>query len=217
MHYFMLFVWLMGLLLGGMGLYRVWTRWLSPAGVDWLLFPVTLAGEGAYIVGRKMCHRPAFGGLIGPRRANEDACRYAISGHNGFWIELFSQVLLLAATGAGLTALFYFLGGGITGGLTPAVNSVRGLQAELPTTIPGTLSEFWKFLHTQLTMARQVSTVWADLDWTQWQTPALVYGSICFTVRLGPVRHDQRPLLILVALLVGGCALAGGAIPTFKS
>ncbi|MBT3279768.1 MAG: hypothetical protein HN909_01150 [Phycisphaerales bacterium] len=217
MHYFMLFVWMTGLLLGGMGLYRLWTRWLGPSVVDWFLLPATLVGEGAYIVGRKICKRPAFGGIIGPKRANEDACRYAIAGQNGFLIEFFSEFLTLLAMGCAAAAMFYYLSDSLTSNGAVLWNGVKGQNTSLPGTLPGTWSRFWSFLSDQLDMARRVSGTWVDFDWTNWQNPALIYGSICAAVRLGPVRHDQRPLMLLVMALVGIAAAAGKMAPSFET
>jgi hypothetical protein len=204
MIYAALAMWVILILLTGMGLYRLWARQLGGALVDWLLLPATLAGELAYSAGRMMTGRPAYGGLISPRDASADPCRNAISGRGGFLVSMLASLLVLTASTTAIVLLAKYLDPGVIS--TMAFSDLYiGLDRQLPTG----WSDLWGMAEKQIDLLKGITATWTRLDWTDWHVPLFVYLTGALAIRLGPVRHDQRASLAVAAGIVGLAAIVG--------
>lgn len=211
MKFLTLAFWLILILVTGLGLYRYWTRRLGGAAVDWLMLPATLVGEVAYSAGRLMTGRPAFGGLISPRDVREDACRFAISGKNGFYVSMLSSFLTFILCSLSLASAIKWLG-------QPTVQSLvltQGLPALtlLPKELPLQWGSFWDFLVYQIDLLRRFCEMLSRQDFLKWQTGAFLYLSGIFSVRLGPVRHDWRATIVVGVILAALSSAAATMIP----
>ena len=207
MIYVAMGMWLFLILLTGMGVYRMWTKHLGGAVADWILLPATVMSELAYSAGRLITGRPAYGGIISPQNPSADACRTAISGKGGFPVAMLSSFLVLVVCGVTLGVLGKWMGDGAIGAfVSPDWIFESNL---LPGTIPTGWDAFWNTVTYQVELLRRFCEGWTRLDWGNWPSPVFVYLSICFSVRLGPVRHDWRPTLVVTAMLL--LLLAGAA------
>lgn len=206
-------VWMLLILLTGVGLYRLWGRRVGGAVVDWLLLLATLTGELAYSLGRLITGRPAYGGLISPRDVANDPCRYAISGKGGFLVALLSSLLTLAVTVVLVGLLTHWLGRDVVQSVVTCEIIARLDATCLPKELPTTWDGLWDVIEYQIVLVRRLVKGLAALDWTHWQVPVYVYLSAIFAVRLGPVRHDQRAMLVTAGALLGILALIGTAYP----
>ncbi len=200
MTYLTLACWLVLILVAGLGLYRYWTRRIGGAVVDWLMLPATLVGEIAYSAGRLMTGRPAFGGLISPQDVKEDACRFAITGKNGFPIAMLCSCLTFILCSLALASAIKWLG-------QPVVKSLilsQGLPAltTLPKELPTSWDALWNFFVYQFHLLQRFCKMLTRQDFLQWRTGVFVYLSAVFAVRLGPVRHNWRATIVVGILLI---------------
>ncbi|MBN1553592.1 MAG: hypothetical protein JXA11_02520 [Phycisphaerae bacterium] len=211
MIYGTLGMWLILILVAGIGVYRYWTRRLGGAVVDWLMLPATLVSEAAYSAGRLMTGRPAFGGLISPQDVKEDACRFAISGKHGFFVSMLSSFLALVMGCLALAATTKWLGRGMVHSLI-LPNGLLDLTS-LPKEPPLQWDAFWDFLVYQIVLLRRFCEMIGKQDWLNWRVGLFVYLSAIFSVRLGPVRHDWRATLIVAVILMALLAAVAAAVP----
>ncbi|MCK5114178.1 MAG: hypothetical protein KAR11_05385, partial [Phycisphaerae bacterium] len=168
-------MWLFFILVTATGLYRFWTKCFGGAAVDWVLLPGTLAGELAYNTGRLMTGRPAFAGIISPKDIREDPCRYAISGKNGFPIELFCTVLTMLACGAGLVVSVHYLGENV---IPKVIYELGDLElTAVSKEIPHSWDGAWVLLVDQIKLLRRMCELWGTLDWGDWCVPGFLYFS----------------------------------------
>ncbi|HPS53609.1 MAG TPA: hypothetical protein PLK08_08650, partial [Phycisphaerae bacterium] len=91
----MMIIWCFCIYFTGRGLYRMWSSVIGGAVTDWLMLPATLLSELLYSGGRLMTGRPVYAGIIAPQNVTADPCRVAISGKNGFWVEMLSAGLAM--------------------------------------------------------------------------------------------------------------------------
>jgi hypothetical protein len=189
MIYAAFIMWIFLVFVTGMGLYRLWTRYFGGRVVDWLMFPATLVSELLYSLGRMITGRPAYGGIISPKNPSEDACRMAIAGKSGFLVALLASLLAILGSLAALIALICWGGRDIIGDL---VSATPLSETVLPKELPVSWNDFWDQLQYQVTLLRRLIETLGDQDWLDWQVPMFVYGISVLSVRLGPVRHDQR-------------------------
>jgi hypothetical protein len=192
-----------------MGVYRLWRRLFGGATVDWILLPATLLGELAYAAGRVVTGRPSYAGLISPQNPAEDPCGHAIAGKFALPVAMLSSTLTIGLCGGALLASAKLCGKEVLNGfaLCDGLHSLSRLPRELP----DGWGSLWDLAALQIDMIRRVLEGWASVDWTDWPVPLFVYLSAAFTVRLGPVRHDQRAM-VLVALALSGLIALGGAV-----
>ena len=216
MIYLMFGIWFVLLLLAGMGLYRLWTAKAGAALVDWLMLPAAIVSEVFYSIGRVVTGRPAFGGIISPRHARDDACRSAIAGRGGLLIGMLSSLLVLAACAAAIGASVYFLDGRavVRDVVTDELLTEFDLTS-LPKDFPTSWNAFWDLAEYQVSVVQRTLHAWSVQDWRRWQTPLLLYLTAIFAIRLGPVRHDQRSSLIVAILLIGIAAAVGAMSKPF--
>ncbi len=195
------------ILLTGVGLYRLWAKHLGGAVTDWVLLPATVMSELAYSAGRLITGRPAYGGIISPQNVSTDACRTAISGKGGFLVAMLSSFLVLAVCATALGLLGKWMGGGVIQTFITARGVLEAVS--LPKALPADWNAFWDTVTYQVELLRRFCEGWTRIDWANWPTLVFVYLSICFTIRLGPVRHDWRATLVVAAVLVALLAAAG--------
>ncbi|MBN1943557.1 MAG: hypothetical protein JW849_09725 [Phycisphaerae bacterium] len=207
-------IWLLLILVAGLGLYRYWTRRLGGAVVDWLMLPATLVSETAYSAGRLMTGRPAFGGLISPQDVNTDACRFAISGKHGFFVSMLSSFLTLVLCGLALAATAKWIGRDMIQSLVLGGGLLE--PAWLPKNPPLQWDAFWDVLAYQIRLLRGFLETLGRQNWLDWRVWLFVYLSAGLSVRLGPVRHDWRATLVVGAILVGLLAAAAAIFPAVR-
>ncbi|MCD4825029.1 MAG: hypothetical protein K8S55_10490 [Phycisphaerae bacterium] len=206
-------MWFILILLTGMGLYRLWTKFLGGALVDWLMLPASMASEMAYSLGRLITGRPAYGGLISPKNAAADPCRNAISGKHGFLVSILASSLTMLVGMTAVLLLAKFLGDDVISSMVTNEWLTNLGFTSLPQEFPTSWDMLWDQVQYQLVLLRGITQAWADRDWLTWQVPVFVYGSAIFAVRLGPVRHDQRAMLAVAVIAVGLVAAAGSLFP----
>lgn len=202
------------ILAAGVGLYRYWTRRLGGATVDWLMLPAALVAEAAYSAGRLMTGRPAYGGLLSPQDASADACRFAISGKNGFFVSMLSSFLTMALCGLVLAAATKWIGRDVVRALT--MSHLAEGASSLPT-MPWGWKAFWEFLSAQVNLLRRFLEMLAERNWLDWRVGLYVYLSAIFSVRMGAVRHDWRATFASAMLLAALTAVAGTIFPPVHS
>ena len=187
-------MWLFLILVTATGLYRFWTKCFGGALIDWILLPGTLAGELAFNIGRIATGRPAYAGIISPKDPREDPCRYAISGKNGFPIELLCAALTMLACGTGLGFSVYYLGESV---IPKVIFELGVFDTAVSKEFPLSWESFWVLLTDQTRLLRRMCEVWTKLDWGDWCVPGFLYFSGVFILRFGPVRHDFRASILV--------------------
>lgn len=210
-------IWMLLLLLAGLGVYRVWSDMIRPRWVNWALLPGTMVSEMAYIFGCLIT-----GGEIrharlmpaGKGRGRDDGEPTTDAGSSaGFVAPLVASLLAVIASGAAILAVHALLGGPVLSAFTGRA----GIGAVLlPTAPPSSWSALWQQLHVQVDLLRRICETLAVVDWGNWRIPLFVYLSLCLAVRLAPVGRDLRAALaavVLVALLI---ALAGAVSAGFR-
>lgn len=212
MIYAALTLWTMLTLAGGLVIYHLLVRLLGPRLSDWLLLPATVVSELAWAVGILLTGRPAAGGLIS-YPGSTAAPGQRPTGKWGFFISMLAALTSLAAGFAVFCALVQWIG-------EPVVQSMAladGLETAAHLTGFGTrlqkLPESWDgfvdLLGYQFTLVGRWFQAWSEQDWLTSSTPLFAYLGVCFTVRLGQVRHDWRAALLTAAGVLGIVALLG--------
>jgi hypothetical protein len=207
-------LWLLLVLLTGMGLYRLWAKLLGGATTDWLMLPATLLGEIAYSAGRLMTGRPAYGGLISPRDASTDPCRSPLTGKHGLLVAMLASALTILSCSSAVLLLTRYLGGEVVRSMVLA-DGLHSLTA-LPKELPRDWAELWATLAGQLDLLRRLLEGWANVDWANWKVPLYVLLTAMLAVRLGPVRHDARGTLAVWAILAGLLAALAAAFKPIR-
>lgn len=209
MIYLTLTLWLLMILLTGLGVYRLWANMLKPSVVAWVLIPGTLVCEMTYILGclitggevRRARIIPSGDGANQADPSTEDTPRIKVLG------PIVASLLSLVAGIAGILLIRWLLGSPVleefmlAGGLwnMPAV----------PRELPGSWEGFWQLIASQVDLLRHTTEFWGELEWTEWRVPLFVYLSICLTVRLAPAGRDLRWTLLSAAVLAVLVAVAG--------
>lgn len=212
MIYLALALWTMLTLAGGLAIYHLLVRLLGPRLSDWLLLPATVVSELAWAVGILLTGRPAAGGLIS-YAGSTAAPGQRPTGKWGFLISMLAALTSLAAGFAVFCALVQWIGEPVVKAMaltdkTETMGHVFGLGTRLQE-LPKTWDEFVDLLGYQFTLMGRWFRAWGEQDWTHWQTPVFAYLGVCFTIRLGQVRHDWRAALLTAAALMGVIALLG--------
>jgi hypothetical protein len=203
----------------GMGVYKLWSRLVPAAWVNWVLLPGTIVSEMAYIFGclitggeirrAKLLVAPRTAG--GRRRRGGDSeptteatQRFKVLG------PLIASLLSIVACGAAIVLVHSLLGEPVIDSfyLVDGLFNVTYLEQSLPTGWAG----MWDQLDKQLDMLRRMCETWGEVDWLDWRVPLFVYLAACLSVRLTPVGRDLRFTLsaavIVVALIAGIGALS---------
>lgn len=210
MIYLTLTVWLLLILLTGLGVYRLWSGMLKPSIVAWVLIPGTLVCEMTYILGclvtggevRRARIIPSGGkGRDQADPATEDTPRIKVLG------PIVASLLSLVAGIAGILVVRWLLGSPVLEEFMLA----RGLfdMPAVPRELPGSWDGFWELIGSQVELLRHTAEFWGELEWSDWRVPLFVYLSICLTVRLAPAGRDLRWTLVSAALLAGIIAISG--------
>jgi len=207
-------VWMLLLVFMGMGVYKLWSRLVPAAWVNWVLLPGTIVSEMAYIFGclitggeirrAKLLVAPRTAG--GRRRHGDDSeptteatQRLKVIG------PLVASLLSIVACGAAIVLIHSLLGKPVirTFYLIDGPIYVTYLEKSLPTGWAAT----WDQVGRQLDMLRRMCETWGEVDWLDWRVPLFVYLAACLSVRLTPVGRDLRFTLgaavIVVALIAG--------------
>jgi len=211
----------------GMGVYKLWSRLVPAAWVNWVLLPGTVVSEMAYIFGclitggeirrAKLLVAPRTAG--GRRRRGDDSeptteatQRFKILG------PLIASLLSILACGAAIVLVHSLLGEPViesfyyVDGLYQAVLDDLSRAAYLQQSLPTTWDGVWDQFGRQLDLLRRMCETWGDVDWLDWRVPLFVYLAACLSIRLTPVGRDLRFTLtaavILVALIAGIGALS---------
>ena len=207
-------VWMLLLVFMGMGVYKLWSRLVPAAWVNWVLLPGTIVSEMAYIFGclitggeirrAKLLISPRTAG--GRRRPGDDSAptteatqRLKVLG------PLIASLLSIVACGAAIVLVHSLLG-------EPVIESfylVDGLFSVtyLEKSLPSGWAAMWDQLGRQLDMLRRMCETWGEVDWLDWRVPLFVYLAACLSIRLTPVGRDLRFTLgaavIFVDLIAG--------------
>jgi hypothetical protein len=209
MIYLTLTVWLLLILLTGLGVYRLWAGMLKPSVVAWVLIPGTLVCEMAYILGclvtggevRRARIIPSGEGREQADPATEDTPRLRVLG------PIVASLLSLVAGIAGILVVRWLLGSPVLEEFMLA-GGVFDMPA-VPRELPGSWDGLWALVSSQVKLLRHTTEFWAELEWSDWRVPLFVYLSICLTVRLAPAGRDLRWTLVSAALLAVLIAVAG--------
>ncbi len=202
-------VWLFLILFAGVGVYRLWTRLVSPAWVNWVLLPGTIVSEMAYIFGCLIT-----GGEI--RRAKLLSVPGKAGRDDGeARTDVAPGIKVLGPLVAGLLPLLSGIGTmllarELLGDRTIEAFAVHTLPAGgLPKALPTSWASFWNHLGRQIALLRQMCETLAGHDWLDWRGVLFVYLAACLSVRLSPVTRPMRPTLAAAVVISGGIALAG--------
>jgi hypothetical protein len=212
MIYAALTLWTMLTLAGGLAVYHLLARLLGPRLTDWLLLPATVVSELAWAVGILLTGRPAAGGLIS-YPGSTAAPGQRPTGKWGFLISMLAALTSLAAGFAVFCALVQWIGEPVVKSMAmtdigEAVGHSIGLGTRLQE-LPESWDGFVDLLGYQFTLMGRWFRAWGEQDWANWQTPVFAYLGVCFTIRLGQVRHDWRAALLTAAVLMGIVAVLG--------
>jgi len=212
-------VWLFLLIFMGIGVYRLWTRLLRPAWVNWALLPGTVVSEMAYIFGclitggeiRRARLMDAPRRSDGRRRRDGEAApateaepRWQILG------PIVAALLALLACGAAILVLHALTG-------TPVMQKFAVLGGpRLPKVLPGSWPALWEQLEMQLHLLKRMCETWGELDWLNWRVPLFVYVAACLSVRLAPARHHVRAALAAAVVAAVVIAIAAALSGRFR-
>jgi len=198
-------VWLLLILFTAMGIYRLWSRMIPPAYVNWALLPGTVVSEMAYIfgcliTGGEVRRAKLMPGKVAKRKGEsesepttEAAPRLKIIG------PIIAALLAVVACGAAILIVHALLS-------EPVLAKFLG---SMPKSLPVSWGELWKQIHGQADLLRHMSQTWFKLEWTNWRVPLFVYLAICLSIRLAPVRRDLRATLAAVVVIAALIALVG--------
>ena len=211
-------LWLVLILFAGIGVYRLWTKLVKPAWVNWALLPGTVVSEMAYIFGclitggeiRRAKLMPDGGGRKGD--ADGEPTTEATSGVKYVGPVVAALVAIVACAGAILAARA-LLGEPVIERFITADGSLR--QAALPKELPANWNALWEQVATHEHLLRRMCETWTGVDWLNWRVPLFVYLSLCLAVRLSPVRRPARPTLAAVVLIAAMIAMTGLIWPRF--
>jgi hypothetical protein len=211
MEYLALIVWLLLIILMGMGVYELLARLLRPAWVNWLLLPGTIVSEMAYILGclitggevrSKIIPSGGGSGGAGGGGGGKGGGGPATESKGGmkFISPMVASTLAIFACAAAVVVLHSALG-------KPVIRQfpLEVPQQQLPTSWGG----FWSLLHYQVSLLQHTVDALGGLPWLDWKVPLFVYLSICLAVRLAPSRRPVRPTLAAAACVAVLIALAG--------
>ena len=206
-------LWLFLILCMGIGVYKLWTKLVRPAWVDWALLPGTVVSEMSYIFGWLIT-----GGEIqraklldGESKGASSSKTQAKPGIKTIGAVLASLVGILGGVAA-LVALQSVLGQDV-------IERFAGAWSEpgLPMELPASWSAFWTHASRLLDLQRATCETFAALEWGQWQVALFVYLSICLAIRLAPARSTGRGTLGAIVLLAALCALIGALSTGFRN
>ena len=210
-------VYLVGILFAGLGIYRLWADMLRPRWVGWALLPGTVLAEMAYIFGclitggeirrAKLMNgggsyrRRKGGGADEAEPTTEADPKFKFLG------PVVAAFMCIVACGAGIVVAHTVLGEPVieefaTGGGLLHV-------AEAPKALPTSTGAFWDHIERHVRLLRRMSGTWLELNWLDWRVPVFVYVTLCFAIRLAPVRRSLRATLTAVVALAGLIALVG--------
>lgn len=208
-------VWLVLIILMGVGVYRLWAKLIRGDWVNWALLPGTVVSEMAYIFGclitggeirraRLMLHSRDSAG----RRTGSDGEPSA---------EATQKLKVLGPIIAALVAIVACIGAIIV------VHSMLGEPVirkfilpnllapmqELSKELPKNWDGLWEQIGAQTQMLKHICETWKNVDWANWRVPLFVYLSVCLGVRLAPVGRDMRATLAAVVVIAALVALVG--------
>ncbi|NBB96492.1 MAG: hypothetical protein GVY16_12245 [Planctomycetes bacterium] len=212
MIYAALTLWMMLTLAGGLAIYHLLVRLLGARLTDWLMLPATVVSELAWSVGILLTGRPAAGGLISFSGSTASPGQRP-TGTWGFFISMLAAVTSLAAGLAVFCALVHWIGQPVVEALarTDMIETgghLAGFGMPLAD-LPQSWDAFVDLLGYQITLVGRWFQAWGRQDWTHWHTLVFAYLGLCFTVRLGQVRHDWRAALLAEAAILGIVAALG--------
>ena len=197
----------------GIGVYKLWTKLVRPAWIDWALLPGTVVSEMSYIFGWLIT-----GGEIQRAKLLSDDSKGSSSssktqakpGLKTIGAILASLVGILGCA-ASLVAVQAVLG-------KKVIARFAGAWAEpgLPMELPASWSGFWGQAARLLDLQRATCETFAALEWGQWQVALFVYLSICLAIRLAPSRSTGRGTVGAIVLLAALCALVGALSTGFR-
>lgn len=206
-------IWLLLIVFCGIGVYRLWTRMVRPAWVNWLLLPATVVSEMAYIFGclitggeirrAKLLNSSKDGESSEP--TTEAAPRWRFVG------PVVAALLAICACGAAIGLADWLLGEPVMKefGFADRLAYPDGASS------PSGWEALWLRLGDQLRLLRRMCETFVRLDWLNWRVPLFVYLSICLSVRLTPVRRDLRATLGAAGVLAGAIVLIAAASTRF--
>ena len=208
MIYAAFIVWFFVLIFAGIGVYYIASRLIGPRGVSWLFLPGTVISEMAWILGSLLT-----GGEVRRTKLiqSDGAGHHAEGAESTGGLKrigpLVSAMFAVAACSAVVVLLDRWLGQSVLKTFT--LKGIWVPQDTLPQSLPASWDGFWTFLSAQPKLMRRLCETFGDLTWSQWQTPAFIYLSICLTVRLAPARRNLRATLGAVVVLCGLLAILG--------
>jgi len=208
-------LWLLLILLTGIGVYTLWTRMLRATWVNWALFPGTLVSEMAYVFGCLITGGEIRRAKITPSRSDRHGqsggpTTEAAGGLKGVR-PLVASFLAVVACGGAILGVQALLGQAVIAKFTGP--SIAAWQ--LPQTLPTSAAAFWSQLHLQVDILHRMCTTLTELTWSNWQVPVFVYLGVCLSVRLGPVGRDLRAALAAVVVIALLIALIGAVSSGF--
>jgi hypothetical protein len=214
--YAALTVWAVLIVFMAIGVHALWSRLVGPTAVGWALLPGTVVSEMFYIFGCLITggevHRarllPGGGGRKGGDAEPSTEVRPRLK-HIG---PLLAAMLAVLACADAIVLAHAFLG-------EPVIKQFlfQWFQplAALPQAVPTSAEAFWQQLGAQTSLLRRMTETWGKLDWLQWRVPLFVYLTVCFSVRLAPLRRDLRYTLGAVVVLAGIIAGVGAVSERF--
>jgi hypothetical protein len=215
MIYLSFIVWMLLIVVAGIGLYRLWAGRLRPAWVNWALLPGTVVSEMAYILGCMITGGEVRHARLIDTSGRGGEARTDATGGIKFLSPLVASLMALVACGAAILAAYRLLGEPVLVEFTLGVGGITSgglLPKELPDSWPG----LWSLLQDQLGLVRRTLETWAKVDWVSWRVPLFVYLSMCLSIRLAPVTRAVRPTLLATVALALIIALVGLIWPDFE-
>jgi len=211
-------VWLLLILFMAIGVHTLWSRIVKPVWVSWALLPGTIVSEMAYIFGCLITGGEIRRAKILPGKTEakskaadgeprtESTPRLKVIG------PVIATLFAVIACFAGIVAAHAFLGEPV---IKEFIHGWTLPLAALPDRLPASTDTFWDQVRDQTRLLQRMAGTWVDLKWLNWRVPLFVYLTICFSVRLAPVRRDLRYTLASVLVITGAIALAGAVSDRF--
>ena len=213
-------VWLLLILFMAIGVHALWSRMVKPVWVAWALLPGTIVCEMAYIfgcliTGGEIRRAKILPGKTGAKSkaadgepGTESTPRLKVIG------PILAALFAVIACIAGVVAAHAFLGEPV---IKEFIHGWTLPLAALPDRLPASGGAFWDQLRHQASLLQRMTETLGKLHWLNWRVPLFVYLTICFSIRLAPVRRDLRYTLASVLVITGAIALAGAVSPRFAN
>ncbi len=200
-------MWLLLIVFLGLGVHRLLSQMLRPAGINWALLPGTVVSEVAYIFGCLIT-----GGEIRRARIMPTSPDSKLAGEAEPITESAAKLKVIGPVVAALIAMVACAGAivaasSLLGGPVMDEFSVEG--EFLPKSLPTSWHLLWVQIDRQVGLLRQTCQALARLDWLDWRVPLFAYLGVCLSVRLAPVRRDLRATLAAAVVIAGVIAIIG--------